>query len=43
MLARKIYPKNPEILAFWMDIMMDELIYGKSVIKIDPIDIKRNT
>ena len=39
--AYKIYPKNPEVTAFWMDLVMDHMITGKSIVRINPIDKER--
>ena len=34
--ATWIYPENPEVKAFFMQSMIDQMIYGQSVIRIDP-------
>jgi len=38
-IAVKIYPENPEVKAFWMQQMMDSLILGRSVIRVNPEEI----
>ena len=35
-IGRKIYPRNPEVDAFWMQLMMDESIYGNAFVRVDP-------
>jgi len=35
-IAVKIYPENPEVKAFWMQQMIDSLILGRSVIRVNP-------
>lgn len=35
--ARKIYPENPEVFAFFMKTSMDAMIYGRSIIRVDPV------
>lgn len=35
-LAQKIYPKNPDVTAFYTQVMVDQAIYGKSVVRINP-------
>ena len=37
--ARWIYPENPEVKAFFMQIMIDQMIYGQTVTRIDPSEI----
>ena len=40
-IARKIYPKNPDVDAFFLECFMDQVIYGKSVVMVNPTeDIK---
>lgn len=36
-LARKIHPENPEVMAFYTQLMMDQMIYGTSIVRIDPM------
>lgn len=36
-LARRIYPQSPEVIAFWSDRMMEQIIYGQSTIKISSV------
>lgn len=38
-LATKIYPDSPVVREFHMKAMMDELIYGGSITRIDPKEI----
>ena len=38
-LARKIHPKNPEITAFYVRMMTDQMIHGRSVMMVDPTAI----
>lgn len=38
-LARWIYPENPEVKAFLMQVMTDQLIYGQAVTRVAPGDI----
>ena len=37
-LARKIYPENPEVKAFWMDLMADQMITGQAIVRVKPED-----
>lgn len=37
-LARLIHPRNPEVEAFSMQLMMDQLIYGRSVVRVNPLE-----
>ncbi len=34
-LAREIYPQSPQVLAFWKDVMMDQMIQGGTIVRID--------
>lgn len=36
-IGRKIYPENPEVMAFYMQVMHDRMIYGNYV---SPDDFK---
>ena len=38
-LARFVYPENPEVKAFIMRALMDEVICGASLTRIDPFAI----
>ena len=38
-IARKIYPDNPEVNAFYAELMMDWMVSGKSVVRVDPNNI----
>lgn len=35
-IGQKIYPENPEVKAFWLQIISDQMIYGNSVVRINP-------
>jgi len=35
-IAKIIYPENPEIKAFFLKIIMDYMILGESIIRINP-------
>jgi hypothetical protein len=35
-MANRVYPKNPEVTAFWMQAMSDQMIYGHSVVRVKP-------
>jgi hypothetical protein len=35
-LARKLYPENPEVTAFFARLLVDRMIYGKSIIRVEP-------
>ena len=37
-LVDKIQPKNPDVYAFYLQAMMDQIIYGKHVVRINPAD-----
>ena len=39
LVARWIYPENPEVKAFLMQVMTDQMIYGQAVTRIDPKEI----
>lgn len=36
--AKKIYPKNPDVIAFHLQLFYDSLIYGKAVVRISPLE-----
>lgn len=38
-LARRIYPRNPEVNAFLMQLMTDQMIYGQSVVRVNQEEI----
>ena len=38
--ARRIYPQSEEAMAFHMDVIMDAIIYGRSVVRMNPMDIQ---
>jgi hypothetical protein len=40
-LARKIHPSNPEVWAFHTQLMMDYMICGKSIVRINPMDVQK--
>ncbi len=42
-IATKIYPENPEVIAFFMKLIQDEMIYGKSVIRVEPGEFEKAT
>lgn len=42
-IAKKIYPKNPEVTTFWMKVIQDDMIYGKSIIRIEPEKFEKAT
>ena len=35
-IGRRIYPENPEVMAFYMQMMSDQMIYGNAITRIDP-------
>jgi len=35
-IASKIYPRNPELKAFYLQMLTDQMFYGKSIVRIDP-------
>ena len=35
-IARMIHPDNPEVWLFYTQLAIDQAVYGKSVIRIDP-------
>jgi len=35
-LAYKIYPDSPEVRTFWAKCMVDHMIYGKVITKVEP-------
>lgn len=37
-LARWIYPKNPDVDAFYMTLFHDQMIYGRAVIRVEPTE-----
>lgn len=41
-IGRKIYPQNPEIQAFWLELMLDSAITGKGVVRIDPTKLNED-
>ena len=38
-LARRVYPRNPEVNAFLMQVMTDQMIYGQSVVRVNPAEM----
>ena len=38
-LARWIYPENPEVKAFILQMTTDQMIYGQAVTRVDPREI----
>jgi hypothetical protein len=39
-IGRKIYPDNPEWKAFIMQQAVDQMLYGGSITRVDPLDFK---
>lgn len=39
-IGRKIYPENPEVMAFYVKVMSDQMIYGGSVVRVAPDEFK---
>ena len=37
-LAKKIDPESPEVNDFYMKLFTDQMIYGKSIVRINPVD-----
>lgn len=37
--ARKVYPQNPETTAFYMETLTDQLIAGRAVVRVDPMEM----
>lgn len=37
-IARWIYPKNPDVEAFYLECIYDSLFYGRTVIRVNPFD-----
>jgi len=37
-LARKIYPKNHAVSAFCAQVLLDQMITGKAIVRVDPLD-----
>lgn len=35
--ARRIYPQSEEVMSFWADRMMEQVIYGHSAVKITAV------
>ena len=35
-LARRVYPSNPEVDAFMMQVMTDQMVYGQSFVRVNP-------
>jgi len=42
-LAKKIYPENPEVWAFFCKIMVDTMITGQSIVRVEPSDFYKAT
>jgi hypothetical protein len=40
-LARKIHPENPEVKAFWMDVMADQMITGQAIVRVNLEDVMK--
>lgn len=39
-LARKVYPENPEVTAFYYGLMLDQIITGQMVVRVGPDEVK---
>ncbi len=37
--ARRIYPRNPEVNAFLAQVVIDQMIYGRSVVRVNPAEM----
>ena len=35
-MARKLYPESDHVKSFYLDCMTDHVIYGRTVVRIDP-------
>lgn len=42
-LAQWIYPKSHAVTSFYMQLLHDQMIHGKSFVRIDPEDIMEET
>ena len=40
-LAQWIYPESEAVKAFYMQLLHDEMIYGKSVVRINPKNLEK--
>jgi len=38
-IAKRIYPENPEVMAFYAKLLTDTLIYGQSITQVDMSEI----
>lgn len=39
-IARKVYPKNPELTAFMCEVMVDKMLYGQSIVRVGQEEIR---
>ncbi len=37
-MAKKLAPDDPEVHNFYMKLFTDQMIYGKSIVRINPVD-----
>lgn len=42
-IARRIHPQNPDVTAFHLQLMSDAMIYGRAVVRMDPMDEFKDT
>lgn len=42
-LARRIYPSNPDVMAFYMQVVTDYMISGRAVTRIDPSEFYKES
>lgn len=38
-IAQKIYPESDAVKAFYLQLYHDQIIYGKSIVRINPEDL----
>lgn len=41
--ARWIHPRNPDVTAFQVQLMTDAMIYGRAVVRVNPMDEFKET
>ena len=36
-IARKIHPENPDVMAFYAQLMMDQMLYGSAIVRQEDV------
>ena len=41
-LAQRIHPESDAVKAFYTQLLIDEMIHGQSLVRVDPKEVKMN-